>query len=101
MKNNQNEIRTYGMCEKEIFYKKFQVIKKREKVKQVIKFLFVFLESLQTVFVCLLVFAVVFAAPANDETILGEIEGQDAANPQDPQELLKLLLLKKKLLLFG
>lgn len=46
-------------------------------------------------------FAVVFAAPANDETILGEIEGQDAANPQDPQELLKLLLLKKKLLLFG
>uniref|UniRef100_A0A336MTA6 CSON006300 protein n=1 Tax=Culicoides sonorensis TaxID=179676 RepID=A0A336MTA6_CULSO len=57
---------------------------------------------LMTVFVCLLVIACVFAAPANDETIVGVIgEGQDAANPQDPQGFLKLLLLKKKLLLLG
>lgn len=57
---------------------------------------------LLTVFVCLLAFALVAAAPAtNDETIVGLLEGQDAANPQDPQEILKLLLLKKKLLLFG
>lgn len=48
-----------------------------------------------------MVFACVFAAPANDETIVGAIEGQDATNPEDPQEILKLLLLKKKLLLFG
>lgn len=60
-----------------------------------------FIFHLQTVLVCLMVFACVFAAPANDETIVGAIEGQDATNPEDPQEILKLLLLKKKLLLFG
>lgn len=46
-------------------------------------------------------FAMVFAAPAHDETIVGQLGEQEAANPQDPQSILKLLLLKKKLLLFG
>lgn len=56
---------------------------------------------LQTVVVCLLAFALVAAAPAHDETIAGQLGDQDAANPSDPQSILKLLLLKKKLLFLG
>ncbi|KXJ69306.1 hypothetical protein RP20_CCG027803 [Aedes albopictus] len=53
-----------------------------------------------------LVLAVAFALPAvNDESVVAVPSDAalltEAENPQDPQGTLKLLLLKKKLLLFG